>query len=304
LQNTLTQITKNIVNIVKNHESTQSNINSIINLAAKITEHLSQLDGKNDAKQGEIHHMKAKLGEVLKKNWKNKAMYGQYIRNIDGQLISEEDTFLWLTKGDLKPEAESEIVAAQDQVLQMKYFATKILNIKTDSKCRLCHQFDETVDHIISACPILAKGQYMKRHDTVSAQLHFNICKETGVQLDKTHWYENVPKSVEASRGTILWNQQVQTDRTIPNNKPDIVIRDNEKGTCTLIDVAIPGDRNVFQKEAEKILKYKDLTIEIQHMWNVKTRVIQVPYVPVDTARGIYTTTFSKRKKTTVRVIQ
>jgi hypothetical protein len=41
-----------------------------------------------------------------------------------------------------------------------------------------------------------------------------------------------------------------------------------------LIDVAIPGDRNVIQKEAEKILKYKDPTIEIQRMWNVNTRVI------------------------------
>jgi len=40
----------------------------------------------------------------------------------------------------------------------------------------------------------------------------------------------------------MLWNQQVQTDRTIPNNKPDIIIRDNEKGTCMLIDVAISGD--------------------------------------------------------------
>jgi hypothetical protein len=57
---------------------------------------------------------------------------------------------------------------------------------------------------------------------------------------------------------------------------PDIVIRDNEKGTCVLIDVSITGDRNVIQKETEKILKYKDLTIEIQHMWNVKTRVIPV----------------------------
>ena len=43
-----------------------------------------------------------------------------------------------------------------------------------------------------------------------------------------------------------------------------------------LIDVAISGDRNVIKKEAEKILKYKDLTIEIQRMWNVNTKVIPV----------------------------
>jgi len=43
-----------------------------------------------------------------------------------------------------------------------------------------------------------------------------------------------------------------------------------------LIDVAISGDRNVIIKEAEKILKYKDLKIEIQRMWNVKARVIPV----------------------------
>jgi hypothetical protein len=54
--------------------------------------------------------------------------------------------------------------------------------------------------------------------------------------------------TVETGQGgnvTILWNQQVQTDRTIPNNKPHI-IRDNEKRTCVLIDVAISGDRNVI----------------------------------------------------------
>ena len=56
------------------------------------------------------------------------------------------------------------------------------------------------------------------------------------------------------------------------NNNNNNTIRDNEKGTCMLIDVAISGDRNVIKKEAEKILKYRDLTIEIQRMWNVKNK--------------------------------
>ena len=167
---------------------------------------------------------------------------------------------------------------AQDQALHTKYYATKILNAEKNSKCRLCQQFDEKKVHIISACPILAKEEYIKRQDRVRAQQHFNIRKERGVQLDKKHWY--VPKSLEASQGgkaNILWNQQVQIDRTIPNNKPDITTRENEKGTCMLIDVAISGDRNVIKLETgEKILKYKDLIIELQRMWNVKTKVIPV----------------------------
>jgi hypothetical protein len=120
-------------------------------------------------------------------------------------------------------------VAAQDQALQTKYYVTKMLNTETDSKCRLCQQFNETVDHIISSCPILEKEQYIKGMiECVHNYTSTHARKQ--VKLNKKHWYEHVPKSVETSRGgkvTILWNQQVQTDRTIPNNKSDIIIRDN-----------------------------------------------------------------------------
>jgi hypothetical protein len=53
----------------------------------------------------------------------------------------------------------------------------------------------------------------------------------------------------------------MRTDRTVPNNKPDIIIYDNKKGTCMLIGAAILGDKNVVKKDAEKILKYKELII-------------------------------------------
>jgi hypothetical protein len=63
-----------------------------------------------------------------------------------------------------------------------------------------------------------------------------------------------------------------------------------EKRTCMLIDGAMPGDRNVIKNGAEKITKYKDLTTEIQPMWNVKTKVIPV----IIGATGIVSKSFRK----------
>ena len=54
------------------------------------------------------------------------------------------------------------------------------------------------------------------------------------------------------------------------NNTPAIIIRNNERGTCVLIDVAISGDRNMIKEKTEKILTYENLITQIRRMWNVK----------------------------------
>jgi hypothetical protein len=59
-------------------------------------------------------------------------------------------------------------------------------------------------------------------------------------------------------------------------NRPDIIIKNMNVKIYLLIDVAIPSDRNVIQKESEKKLNYKNLSIEIQRMWNMKCFVIPV----------------------------
>jgi hypothetical protein len=69
--------------------------------------------------------------------------------------------------------------------------------------------------------------------------------------------YQRLTETSHGGKGTILWNQQVQTDSTIPNNKPDIIIRNNGKRLCMSIYAAISRDRNMIWKNAKKILKYK-----------------------------------------------
>ena len=84
-----------------------------------------------------------------------------------------------------------------------------------------------------------------------------------------------MPKPVyEEGDVTVLCNQAVHTDREVTANRPDIIIKNKKEKSCTLIDVAIPADRNVVQKEAEKKLKYKSLCTEIQRMWNLKRTIV------------------------------
>ena len=64
--------------------------------------------------------------------------------------------------------------------------------------------------------------------------------------------------------------------------------------TCTLIDVAIPADRNVVQKEAENKLKYNSLCIQMQRMWNLKCTIVPV----IIGATGIVTKSLQKNLET------
>jgi len=104
-----------------------------------------------------------------------------------------------------------------------------------------------------------------------------------------------MPKPVcEEGDVTMLWNQAVHTYRKVTANRPDIIIKNKKEKTCTLIDVVIPADRNVVEKEAEKKLKYKILCIEIQRMWNLKCTIVPI----IIGATGIVTRSLRKNLET------
>jgi hypothetical protein len=89
---------------------------------------------------------------------------------------------------------------------------------------------------------------------------------------------------------TVLWNQRVRTDREVTENRPNIKIKDKKEKTCILMDVAIPADRHVTQKEAENKIKYTRLCIEIQRMCNMEGVIIPV----VTGATGVVPKGFKK----------
>jgi hypothetical protein len=95
-------------------------MNSTVKTAAKSVEELNKSDENSDTEKEGVQHTKARLGVTLKQKWESTIMHSQYTKSTDTHLVSEEDTFLWLSRGYLKAETESEIIAAQDQTFQSK----------------------------------------------------------------------------------------------------------------------------------------------------------------------------------------
>ena len=106
--------------------------------------------------------------------------------------------------------------------------------------------------------------------------MHWKICKQYAIAVP-SRWNEHKPSTVlEGNDVVILWDMPIHTDKEITANRPDIVIKDKKETKCTFIDMSVLSERNLANKEIEKLTKYKDLEIEVNKMWNMKTTIVPV----------------------------
>ena len=214
--------------------------------------------------------------ETRLKNWKSKAINGQYLRQTEENVAKE--TWQYMKRGSLKRETESLIIAAQDQALRTNYRKAKVEKSTNISMCRLCKEKEETVSHIVSECSKIAQTEYKKRHDRVATTIHWALCKKYGLPHTEK-WYDHRAEPVmENEHIKLLWDFNVQIDRTIEARRPDLILIDKIIEECKIIDVAVPGDTRVVKKEEEKIEKYRDLAIEIGRIWKKRANTA-VPIV-------------------------
>jgi hypothetical protein len=183
----------------------------------------------------------------------------------------------WLDIPHLRFETESLLCAAQEQALATNHVRTKIWKTHNNSMCRLCKAQNETVQHIVSGCKMLAGTQYIHRHNQVAKYLHWNILRDLKQKVSDS-WLKHEPReSITIDGVNVMWDSYLLTDRKVAHNCPDIVIHNTNTRSCIIIDVAIPICQNVTKKTAEKITKYRDLEIELQKCWNLK----EVQTIPV-----------------------
>ena len=75
----------------------------------------------------------------------------------------------------------------------------------------------------------------------------------------------------------VLWDINIQCDNLIVARRPDLILIDKKEQKGIIIDIAVPADVRVEEKEKEKVEKYHDLKREIRRLWKLR----DVGVVPV-----------------------
>ena len=194
--------------------------------------------------------------------WEAKELHGRFKRLINS--ISHEKTWLWRRKGNFKTEPESLLMAAQNSAVRTNYIKARIDKTQQNSKCRLCSDRDEVINHIISEGSKLAQKEYKARHDWVVKVIHWEMCKK--FRFNHTNkWYMHNPSSpvLENDTHKLLWDFDIPNlgQKTRPYNN-----QQRKKNTFKIVDFAVPADHRIKLKECEKRDKYLDLARELKTM--------------------------------------
>ena len=118
---------------------------------------------------------------------------------------------------------------------------------------------------------------YKRRYDTVAKLVHWKLCEKHNLER-KEKWYENYPERVvEDDDVKLIWDINIQCDNVNEVRRHDLILVDKKAKTYVIIDVAIPGDCRIREKEIEKIEKYQNLKRQLKRFWSLK----KVEVVPV-----------------------
>ena len=153
-------------------------------------------------------------------------------------------------KWNFKRETEYILIAAQNNAIRTNHNKARI--DKTQQNSRLCGDWDETINHIISECSKLAQKEYKTRHDWIGKVNHWDMCKKFKFDHTKKKYMHNPAPLLENNTHKLLRDFNIHIDHLISARRPDLIITNKKKRSCKIIDFAVPADHRIKLKESEK----------------------------------------------------
>ena len=100
----------------------------------------------------------------------------------------EQECHFWLRQR-LTPRKTASIMTLMEQMVETRGWKMTRGLIENE-KCRLCGDFNETLEHLVAGCKTMANSEYLLRHNRALMVMAIAWAKEYGLVARETVWYK------------------------------------------------------------------------------------------------------------------
>ena len=175
----------------------------------------------------------------------------------------EEECHWWLNQ-NLHGRKTAAIMTMLEQMVETRSWKAS-RGLVQSGRCRVCNDQEETVEHLVAGCKVLANNEYLSRHNRALMVMAVEWAKEYELVGDDTIWYKERWERgtvMENEKGKLVWDFEFHLRKTTTARRPDLILEDKEKKKIWICDMACPQQRNIETKRMEKLTKYRQLAYE------------------------------------------
>ena len=177
----------------------------------------------------------------------------------------EEECHVWLNQG-LHGRKTASIMSMLEQMVETKCWKVA-RGLNKDKRCRVCKERDETVEHLVAGCKVLAGQDYLSRHNRALMILAVMWAKEKGLIDEQVIWYKERwerGKVLENENAKLIWDFEFHLRKTTTARRPDLTLEDKGQKKIWICDMTCPQQQNIEAKRNEKLTKYRQLAFEMR----------------------------------------
>ena len=235
-------------------------------------------------------------GERIEKDWKltRRAIKARLKKSVeqkrreeylDKQMQSEifrkqdESCNLWLRQKPT-PRTTASVMTMLEQMFETKSWKAS-RGLAKCSKCRLCGQQRETIEHLLAGCKALANSKYLTMHNRALIILAISWAKEFNLVEKDMKWYKQRwcrGYALENDHAKLVWDFEFNLRKTTTSRRPNLILEDKEKKILWICDMACPQENNIVNKRDEKGTKYRQLALELREC-RAEHKIYVIPVV-------------------------
>lgn len=206
-----------------------------------------------------------KIKQCLQKATEAKRMGTYKIKEQQSQFYNEqEEECHWWLYQNLHGRKTAAIMDMLEQMVETRYWKAARGLIQS-GRCRLCHEQEETIEHLVAGCKTLASSEYLPRHNRALMVMAVEWAKANGLVGEETIWYKerwDRGKTLENDRAKLVWDFEFHLRKTATARRPDLILEDKIKKRIWICDMACPQQCNVETKRLDKLTRYRQLAFE------------------------------------------